>query len=101
MGILSTLVDVELNGWFDIIQDAKNGELKKSNSIQFTTPPPPTKASNLRVEANNNNTNKANATVVAQKRLNLMNEYLKNVFFALSLNQTSLDGLIVIYELMK
>ncbi len=36
-----------------------------------------------------------------EKRLEHMNNYLKNVFFTLSLNQANLDGLISIYELMK
>jgi len=98
VGILSTLADVELSGWFDIIQDAKDGQMKKSNSIQFTTPPSPPNANGRRPV---DNVFKANVSVNAQKRLDYMNEYLKNVFFALSLGQTNLDGLIVIYELMK
>ena len=80
-----------------MIQDSKTGVLKTSSSIQFTTP---TTASNKstgdRAEISVKEENK-----VAQKRMNYMNEYLKNVFFALSLNQMNLDGLIVIYELMK
>lgn len=90
VGILSTLVDVELNGWFDIIQDTKNGELKPSSSIQFNT-----------LDAADPVVCKENPVQVAQKRIDYMCEYLKNVFFALSLNQMNLDGVIVIYELMK
>jgi hypothetical protein len=38
---------------------------------------------------------------IVDKKLNHMSNYLRNVFFTLSLNQIQLDGLITIYEQMK
>lgn len=89
VGILSTLVDAELNGWFDIIQDTKNAHMPTSSSMQLSNV-----TGSEAVGANGAGEN-------GEKRISLMNAYLKNVFFALSLNQTNLDGLIAIYELLK
>jgi hypothetical protein len=50
-------------------------------------------------ESDENEVNKSLSPV--EKRLEAMNTYLKSVFFTISLNQTNLDGVIAIYELMK
>jgi len=86
VGILSTLVDAELNGWFGIIQDTKNAHMPTSSSMQLNGSNPETDAT---------------SSQNGEKRISHMNLYLKNVFFALSLNQTNLDGLVSIYKLMK
>lgn len=107
MGILSTLVDVEMSGWFtlnsDLVQDlssykSKSGAANDSivsgdkiiNSSQYT--PSSTK---------NSPQSSGAAKSSLDKRLDYMNTFLKNVFFSLSLNQANLDGMISIYELMK
>ena len=86
VGILSTLVDNEMNGWTNLSQE---NQLNTSGSLQF--------------KANNSPNTKMNeiAPTAVDKRLDYMNNYLKNVFFTLSLSQSNLDGLIAIYELMK
>ena len=86
VGILSTLVDNEMNGWSNLSQE---NQLNTSSSLQF--------------KANNSPNTKMNEMTLTavDKRLDYMNNYLKNVFFTLSLSQSNLDGLIAIYELMK
>ena len=112
VGILSTLVDAEMNGWFslnsDLVQDiisykatltdavssssASISSDKIINSSQYSTP----------IKQRDNSGGSSSKTSSSlEKRLDYMSTYLKNVFFSLSLNQASLDGLISIYELMK
>lgn len=110
VGILSTLVDAEMNGWFslnsDLVQDiisykATLGDAVSSpsissdkiiNSSQYSTPIK---------QRDNSGGGSSKTSSSLEKRLDYMSTYLKNVFFSLSLNQASLDGLISIYELMK
>ena len=50
---------------------------------------------------NENEENNVHNQTSIEKRIEYMTNYLKNVFFTLSLNQSNLDGLISIYELIK
>jgi hypothetical protein len=106
VGILSTLVDVEMNGWFslnsDLVQDIISIKSESSptkmtsdkiiNSSQYST---------NKLKDKDAKTNIKSDSTSLEKRIDYMNNYLKNVFFSLSLNQANLDGLIAIYELMK
>jgi hypothetical protein len=93
VGILSTLVEVELNGWAKPYQDLNLNSQKATIQLKSNISPN-SKSNKLPISKTEN-------LSVAEKRLEYMNEYLKSVFFALSLNQANFDGLICIYELMK
>ncbi len=121
VGILSTLLDVELYGWFNLNLDISNQSVSSSSNNSFTHQTITIKPTDISPYKNekvinsstySNKKNKMNGSenengeppkpsTQFEKRLDYMNNYLKNVFFTLSLNQTNLDGLISIYELMK
>lgn len=115
VGILSTLVDAEINGSFNLNSDLiEDVSFKSESSLSPFTPITSDKVMNCsQYSANTNNRNKHDTTLSSSgsaskknqtpldKRIEYMNNYLKNVFFALSLNQANLDGLISVYELMK
>lgn len=90
VGIISTIVDIELFGSLNLNHD----EIVDPNSIAFNGSPQSNKNS---PRANDTNVNQS----AVEKRLNHMSSYLRNIFFTLSLNQSNLDGLIAIYEQMK
>ena len=120
VGILSTLLDVELYGWFNLNLDISNQSASSSSNNSFThqmqvtiKPTDVSPYKNEKVINSSKYSNKKNKmngehengepkpSTQFEKRLDYMNNYLKNIFFTLSLNQTNLDGLISIYELMK
>ena len=86
VGILSTLVDIELLKW---------PSLYRTQTINSEEPEKKTMSKS--VESSNSIASKSKI----EKQIDHMNNYLKNVFFTLSLSQANLDGLIVIYEQMK
>lgn len=95
-----------MNGWFslnsDLVQDIISIKSESSptkitsdkiiNSSQYST---------NKLKDKDAKTNIKSDSTSLEKRIDYMNNYLKNVFFSLSLNQANLDGLIAIYELMK
>lgn len=119
VGILSTLIDVEYYGWFDLNSsssvefdhlrttvctnmETSPSSLRKDKVISSSASSqkissPPTRDSKL----NESQSSSTQPQTQVDKRIDYMSNYLKNVFFALSLNQANLDGLIAIYELLK
>ena len=115
VGILSSLVDIEIDGWFNLNLDISNQSICSYKS-QIKTESSPSSFKNLKIinsskysnncksknskEIENNQSEDENKTSL-DKRIDYMNNYLKNLFFTISLNQTNLDGLISIFEMMK
>ena len=83
VSILSTLLEGELNGWYKIVDEWKTSYVPSTADETLTTATTPA------------------AHPESSKRLEFMTSYLKNLFFTLSLNQKSLDGLVSIYELLR
>ncbi|CAF0796504.1 unnamed protein product [Brachionus calyciflorus] len=109
VGILSTLVDIELYGWFNLNANLTNDQddaflLKSESSPSSNTREKVIRSStskNSVSKKHDNDTSLNESQTSLDKRIDHMNNYLKNVFFALSLNQNNLDGVIAIYEQMK
>lgn len=97
VGIISTIVDIELYGSLNLNQDETPVDPSTINFNKSNASPP---KSNMPLKSNQNSPSSVQQTLV-EKRLNYMSNYLRNIFFTLSLNQSNLDGLIAIYELMK
>ncbi len=110
VGILSTLVDVETYGWLNMDLDSSSDHsLHSSSSFSLKSETSPSLFTNEKIINSSSSVtaqkSKPETKSIAQssieKRIEHMNNYLKNLFFTLSLNQTNLDGLVTIYELMK
>lgn len=113
VGILATLVDVEMFGWFNLISELNNEEDVESTFRTESSPSTmshekviTSSASKMKNTPKNRKQKDSDETSTKvqtslEKRIDHMTNYLKTVFFALSLNQTNLDGVISIYELMK
>ena len=110
VGILSTLVDVETYGWLNMdLENLSDQSMHSTSSYSLKSETSPSLFSNEKVinssfsktaPQKSSSSAKTESKSLAQ-RIEHMNTYLKNVFFTLSLNQTNLDGLVSIYELMK
>lgn len=105
VGILSTIVDIELYGWFDLSSNMFNDQ-EDMKFLKSETSPSGKSHEKVICSSDSKPTNKKLEAVIKdqttlEKRLEHMNLYIKNVFFALSLNQSNLDTVITIYELMK
>jgi hypothetical protein len=118
---LSTLIDVEHYGWFDLanfssdpsMTGGSGGEFDKLKLNLESSPSSLSKEKVISSSASSqklsqkkglNDSSASNGSsqqTQVEKRIEHMNTYLKNVFFTLSLNQANLDGLIAIYELLK
>lgn len=103
VGILSTLVEAEMDGWFslnsDLVQDIISYKAANLESSPSITSDKIINSSLTSTKQRDTQTKNSNSSI--EKRLDYMSTYLKNVFFALSLNQAALDGLVSIYELLK
>ncbi|RNA19956.1 lisH domain and HEAT repeat-containing KIAA1468-like protein, partial [Brachionus plicatilis] len=105
VGILSTIVDIELYGWFDLSSNMFNDQEDMKTLKSETSPSGKSHEKVICSSDSKPNFKKSDPAIEdqtpLQKRIDNMNIYLKNVFFALSLNQGNLDAVISIYELMK
>ena len=95
---MSAIVDIELYGSLNLNNnDGSNLEIPTFN-FNFSNNNSPTSKNNV---GNTTDELATKSLANVEKRLNYMGNYLRNVFFTLSLNQSNLDGLIAIYEQMK
>jgi len=99
VGILSALIDIELYGSINLNKDEASNQETKMFNTNLSNSSSPILNKNGNGDSTPEFTIKSSATV--EKRLNYMTNYLRNVFFTLSLNQSNLTGLIAIYEQMK
>lgn len=108
VAICSTLVDVESYGWIHMNLDQMDKSSSSFNLKYETSPYRNEKiisssqySKKIKKAGNENEENNLHNQTSIEKRINFMTNYLKNAFFTLSLNQSNLDGLISIYELIK
>lgn len=92
-------------GWFELSSNMFNDQ-EDMNFLKSETSPSGKSHEKVIRSSDSKQTNKKSEAIAKdqttlEKRLEHMNLYLKNVFFALSLNQSNLDTVICIYELMK
>ena len=102
VGIISTIVDIELYGSLNLNSNEGGASLEiPAMNFNFSNSNSPTSNRNLNSSSKTGGESSSESLSIVDKRLNYMSNYLRNVFFTLSLNQSNLDGLIAIYEQMK
>jgi hypothetical protein len=114
VGILSSLVDAEIHGWLSFNLDASADDSVKSLNLNSESSPSIFRKEKVinssfgteSTKLKRNDEKSANSAPQVkespiEQRISQMSNYLKNLFFTLSLNQSNMDGLVAIFEQMK